>query len=531
LKKIISFLLIAAFCLSFTATAFAASPNFRFNGNEVELLNELENRNGHTMIALTDLVELLGAAQNDHERNFAITKNDNTISLTVGSTNAVINGQLATLPVAPYISGANVMVPLTIVSEALGASVFWDNATRTIDVRTSEFDINSLADIDFIFLDRESLVNRGSTVMNFESVRSTALSANRQIEDLALSLRDLSDMIDDFETDHRELNDTLWDTRNRLHQTVGAIDQMSGAGLSIGDLFEVRDTLETGVERAVRGLAEMVAGEVSARNALRSRAETERMIADASEFMVLTYLTNINNNAMDIQLLELVVSQSERNRDFIRLRRDLGMASDEELRAAENTLRQDRASLTALNNALRAERESFNRMLNFPISRDLVVPFSPEIVPVYVSNMDSHAREIIENDVNVRNRRVEAEVARVRLDSLRRHGGEVTTADERAIRSTIDAYDRAVDDLDASIRSTYNTLRQLEEQHYLLMGDLATANNNYRISVANFEIGNITQHELDMARMAVLSVEITVVKNTFQHNNLRFLFERPYLLG
>ncbi|MCL2873516.1 MAG: stalk domain-containing protein [Defluviitaleaceae bacterium] len=530
MKKIVLSVMISILSITFAVTAFANQPNLRFNRNEVELSVPLENRNGHTMIEIGSLFDLLDAnvTRSNDGRVFTITKNNAAVSLTVGSATVNIGGNLQTLPVAPFLSGENVMVPLTALSEAFGASVAWDNATRTVDIRLSDFDI---ADVDFVFLNQNSLETRNSTVMDYESVRRTAVNTNRQIEDLSYNLRDLTKMMDDFEDDFRDINDALWRSRNSLMQTSHMLNQMSTLGHDIGDLLEAENWLESGVESAIRAISEMVAGEITASNALRSRRETEQMIADASEFMVLTYLTNINNNAMDLQLLELRAVQSERNRDFTSLRRDLGMASDENLRTAELSLRQDRASLTALNSALQTERENLNRMLRFPISRDLVVTFEPEIVPVYVQNINDHARRIIADDVNIRSRRVEAEAARARLSSLRNLGGEVRSADERALRDTINAYDRAVEELDRNIRNTYNTLKQLEERHDILMTDLVTANNQYRISTANFEIGNITEYDLYMVRMAVLNAEIAIVRNTFQHYNLRFLFERPHLLG
>ena len=543
MKNIVLFVIAMIFCMTYTITAFASQPNFRFNQNSVEFSVHSENVRGYTMVEANELFTLLGvdAIISEDFRNITAARGDVSISLTIGSADAVIGGRLQTLPVAPYRSGENVMVPLTALSEAFGASVFWDNSTRTIDIRLNEFDIT---DIEFMFLEQNRFASANSTVMSYEDVLRAAMTANREIERLGESLGDLSVWLDDLEDDLKDANEALWRTRDGLWDARSMLGFAAEAGTDIGTLLTRERDLITGEAGILRGISTMVSREIEARNALRSRADTERMITDISEFMVLTYLTNINNHAMDLQLMELAVVQSERNRDFVRLRRDLGMASDEDLRAAELALRQDRSATAALTSALQTERDNLNRMLRFPITRDLVVTFEPEVIQVEVADINAYIRQSIADDINIRNRRTDVEAAEAALRSARNlsrsafadardHRDWLMTIEsyERTLRNATDAYDRAIEGLDRSIRSTYNSLKQLEERQDILVSELARANNNFRIATANFEIGNITQFELDMAKMAVLQAEIAIVNNTFQHNNLRFLFERPYILG
>ena len=543
MKKLILFVMAMVFCMTFTITAFASQPNIRFNRNAIELSTQSENVRGYTMVEARELFGLLGAdvtISNDL-RNISATKGDISVNLTVGSVDAIIGGRLQTLPVAPYRSGENVMVPLAALSTAFGASVLWDGATRTIDIRLNEFDV---ADAEFTFLEKNRFATNSSTVMSHEAVLRAAITANRQIETLSERLSDLSVWLDDVEDNLRDANDALWRTRDGLWDARAAAGVAIATGTDVGAFFAIeRDLLATEAS-LVQAIADMASREIEGRNQLRSRAEMEQLIADAAELMVLTYLTNINNHAMDLQLMESAVIQSERNRDFVRLRRDLGMASDEDLRTAELALRQDRAAVTALTSVLQTERENLNRLLRFPITRDLVVTFEPEIVPVEVADINAFIRQATADDVNIRNNRVSVEAAEAALSSARNLGRSSFTTErewqdwgrtienyERTLRNARDAYRTAAENLDRNIRSTYNSLKQLEERRDILISDLARANNNYRIATANYEIGNITQFELDAARMAVLQAEIAIVKNIFQHNMLRFTFERTYLLS
>ncbi len=57
-----------------------------------------------------------------------------TISLTIGSTQATVDGQPQTMDVAPFIVIATTFVPLRFISQALGASVNWNDSTSTVTI-------------------------------------------------------------------------------------------------------------------------------------------------------------------------------------------------------------------------------------------------------------------------------------------------------------------------------------------------------------------------------------------------------------
>lgn len=76
----------------------------------------------------------------NHLTKFAVFSGRNPvskiISLTVGKEGAVVNGKNYLLDAKPFIdSSARTLVPLRFISEAIGASVFWDGQKRTITIR------------------------------------------------------------------------------------------------------------------------------------------------------------------------------------------------------------------------------------------------------------------------------------------------------------------------------------------------------------------------------------------------------------
>jgi len=61
-----------------------------------------------------------------------ITLGERVISMQIGSTKAIINNKVVNLDAPPEIKDGRTFVPIRFVSEALGASVDWNEKTRTV---------------------------------------------------------------------------------------------------------------------------------------------------------------------------------------------------------------------------------------------------------------------------------------------------------------------------------------------------------------------------------------------------------------
>lgn len=88
------------------------------------------------MVPVRAIAEALGAKVDWDEpaRQVTITEGKNKVRLTIDSSSAQVNGVRKTMDTAPVIRQDRTMVPLRYVGEYLGASVDWDDATRTVIV-------------------------------------------------------------------------------------------------------------------------------------------------------------------------------------------------------------------------------------------------------------------------------------------------------------------------------------------------------------------------------------------------------------
>jgi hypothetical protein len=89
---------------------------------------------GRVLIPLRGVFERLGAFVQWNPASNAVlaTRGSSQIQLTIGSRVAFVNGRQVMLDVPPMVVGGRTLVPLRFVSEAMGATVDWDPATRTV---------------------------------------------------------------------------------------------------------------------------------------------------------------------------------------------------------------------------------------------------------------------------------------------------------------------------------------------------------------------------------------------------------------
>jgi hypothetical protein len=92
------------------------------------------NISGRVLVPIRTVSEELGAnvSYDDKTKQVTIVKGDKTIQLTLGKSEAVVNGKTISLDAAPANIEGRVLVPLRFISENMDAVVEWDGPTKSV---------------------------------------------------------------------------------------------------------------------------------------------------------------------------------------------------------------------------------------------------------------------------------------------------------------------------------------------------------------------------------------------------------------
>jgi len=113
----------------------AAAVTIIVNGQTVNFDQPPVERAGRVFVPLRGVFERLGASVVYAGGQINATGNGRNISLHIGSTQASVNGQPVTVDVAPFLIGARTLVPLRFVAQSLGATVDYNDSTRTVAIK------------------------------------------------------------------------------------------------------------------------------------------------------------------------------------------------------------------------------------------------------------------------------------------------------------------------------------------------------------------------------------------------------------
>ncbi|CAM5780518.1 MULTISPECIES: N-acetylmuramoyl-L-alanine amidase [Brevibacillus] len=131
---VLLFLLIIPGWASAAGSSAAPSVHLMIGGQAVQPDVPPIIEKGRTLVPVRVIAEGLGAKVdwNQATRTAVITRGPQTLQLTVGSKNALVNGKKVQLDTPPVMRNQRMLLPLRFVGESLGVTVGWDNASRTV---------------------------------------------------------------------------------------------------------------------------------------------------------------------------------------------------------------------------------------------------------------------------------------------------------------------------------------------------------------------------------------------------------------
>jgi len=142
-KKIISTLTavsLIACTSSMCISADKSSIKVNLDGTPIDFDVEPQIINDRTMVPMRNIFEALGAqiSWDDNSKTITAVKNDDIISLTIGSYELTKNDSVTAIDSPAVIADGRTLVPVRCVSEALGVDISWDENTNTVNISSED---------------------------------------------------------------------------------------------------------------------------------------------------------------------------------------------------------------------------------------------------------------------------------------------------------------------------------------------------------------------------------------------------------
>ena len=119
------------------APALAANVTVTVNGQTMSFDQPPVMRSNRVFVPMRAIFERLGSSVAFSNGVINSQGNGRNVHLTIGSTNASVNGSPITMDVAPFTIAGRTEVPLRFVAQALGATVDWNANTSTVAITSS----------------------------------------------------------------------------------------------------------------------------------------------------------------------------------------------------------------------------------------------------------------------------------------------------------------------------------------------------------------------------------------------------------
>jgi outer membrane protein TolC len=195
-----------------------------------------------------------------------------------------------------------------------------------------------------------------------------------------------------------------------------------------------------------------------------------------------------------LNLAQLSAELANMNLNTIRAKASLGMESEYNLTKAEQDYKQKQNVLYQIQKTLDSEYIKLNQMIGLDKNERPVVIFPIELTSIEELNIDLYVTQQIDKDPYIELQKKAVEQAEF--------GENIYTYSAIAVN---DSYE---------IRQT----------------KIDKAKQARKIAKTQFELGMIIEDQLKAAELSVVNTEMNLINITIQYEQLKSIFEKPYLL-
>ena len=378
-----------------------------------------------------------------------------------------------------------------------------DQRRETISALAEEL---STLELQLMYAQLTHEMMHGSIALSVENILASMASPD-DAENLAASLQSaISGMMA-----VQGMGGNMAMMQNRMHDILDEISLLQ-------DSVNVRDITD-GLRDAIEAIDYQM-------DVMRLGHEQSALVVENTLRSLIIAVTELETM---IETMTAGLAQTQENLRRVNIRREFGLASHSEVRAATHAVTVGQLALTQRQASLYNARNSLNYLLGQPLSQYTTVAFTRDL-PEIPEDLDEHIAEIIPTTPPIRRLQM---IVNTEYEALRAYRGfdrdtreELREAYQRATQNR----DAAMRTMEAAMRRAYNDLTNLQTQRESQLLEVVRAQQALEVAQTNLALGRITRHDVTQAELAVFVAEQAIESTLNQQWLLAFRLQNPSLL-
>ncbi len=511
MKKRLTALFLASAILFGSMPAMAAEVSFEVDGLLEANAGTVINNNGYNLLGMREVFELLGAEVqwNSVKRCVTAKKDGKTVVLYVDTNKGYVNDTPISLPTKCVNVDGHIFVPVRFVSDAFGYSIDWDQAKYRVSINTGNE--------KYILLDVTPDITENTLVLTYDEALKMAISKSS-------ALKNIEDSVDYLDEMRDNLGDLIWSLDQQQSQYNSNLFNLSQ---QTNDVLAAQLALQENIESTIQ-----VARNIKNVEIQKQMIDVnEEMVKDGVELALKSYVNNIKTTQSQIELLDASVKLGQENIENMELKNKLGYESDYNLQTAKTTQLKNESNLEVLKLNMDNQKQALKTLLGVDAGQDIYVESEVTFDALNDVSIEQYVDRKRETDPSIKTLKNDVFLAEYK----ERTNAAYDSESEIGVRNELNTAKRNLadsqDTLENNIRTTYNNIKQLEENNKTLLRAVEQAKADYNSAVTSYKAGMATEYQVKQAKLGILSAEKDVEDNAMNYDLLTFTFDRPYLLG
>ncbi|AOY75525.1 TolC family protein [Clostridium formicaceticum] len=283
-----------------------------------------------------------------------------------------------------------------------------------------------------------------------------------------------------------------------------------------------------GDSQAVSQLFGLKSSEINLQMSKRQEETLQEMLS----FKVRTEYDNIVKKTKEIQLQGEIISNTEKQLKQLNKKSQLGTASTYEYQVQLNKYNEELQKKRTLEKELEDTYLKLNATMGVDKDERYDVVLDREIEWMEEVDLNTHIRRMQSQHPSVWNQEQQIRMNQLDVElHIFNVGGTPYEAKQAETRKSQIELASLKDNIQQSINNTYNQMQQLESQYKMMEVMLEKAEKDLNIVQLRYDVGMAVALDVEMAELAVTSIKNQMETILISYEQLRMIFEKPWLMG